>query len=210
MTNKYINIKRYQISSEWVLARGLTHHEVDHFVRVLVWVEYLSDLYSIEDREALRWAAVLHDIRRRDDGDDPGHGKRAAEWIVSNLQDRIGLKCIDEVCKLCEQHDIEVDNPSTELMILKDADALDRVRLGGVDTNRLYLPESKLLVGQAYKLYAMTKNIPIKEVFDFTIKTAIELGLLGSSVSEVCEFRARRFWVNEDEVVIRRAATLHL
>ena len=36
------------------------------------------------DADALGWATAVHDAQRWDDGIDPDHGARAADWIDTN------------------------------------------------------------------------------------------------------------------------------
>ena len=66
--------------------RGI--HGAPHTTRVLVWAEVLADALAAPGairREELRWAAAIHDIGRVDDGIDPGHGVRSAEWVRRHL-----------------------------------------------------------------------------------------------------------------------------
>ncbi len=59
---------------------AMSVHGLAHETRVLVWTQVLAKRLSLSDadRNTLAWAARLHDTQRWDDGDDPGHGERAA------------------------------------------------------------------------------------------------------------------------------------
>ncbi|PYC70043.1 hypothetical protein C7C46_27715, partial [Streptomyces tateyamensis] len=59
-----------------------------HNARVSLLAGLLAQEYGL-DRDhsaALCAAAAVHDCRRRDDRDDPGHGQRAAAWFSRNQQ----------------------------------------------------------------------------------------------------------------------------
>ncbi len=113
-------------------------HGVGHVTRVLVWtariVEDLVMPGAIRCEELL-WAAACHDVGRVDDGKDPGHGTRSASWVATELVRRrprtrdLDLDFVQELCGWHEVPDHRIERMSIELLILKDADGLDRVRI---------------------------------------------------------------------------------
>ena len=122
-----------------------TIHTKEHCARVLLMALIIANKIGLSDKEmdVLSMAAVFHDSCRINDWIDRGHGKRASEYykdycyknnISFDIQtyyiihyhdqnDDIGLleigkdPDINEICILLYQ-------------IFKDADALDRFRLG--------------------------------------------------------------------------------
>ncbi|MDW8802369.1 HD domain-containing protein [Clostridium sp. A1-XYC3] len=138
-------------------------HTKEHCARVLLLslvIAYQIGL-SYEEMDALSMAAIFHDSRRLDDWLDKGHGKRAAEYYADyccehdmpfdeqtyyimyyhDQDDTIGLSeiakapIVSERCMLLYK-------------IFKDADGLDRFRLGpgGLDVNMLRTEEAHKLV----------------------------------------------------------------
>ena len=94
---------------------------------------------SQKEREALCAAAVFHDSRRQDDWLDVGHGQRAADYYRDYCQTN-SLSFDTRVYLVMAFHDRDdvlgeaalTEQKSGILLyhIFKDADALDRFRLG--------------------------------------------------------------------------------
>lgn len=133
-------------------------HGWAHVTRVLVWSDVLARAVGVPLRmPELRWAAACHDVARVNNGHDPEHGERAAAWVATELPRRrpaAGAADLVLVARLCARHDAGAGaDPPIELLILKDADALDRSRFkhhGRMDPDRLRLTAlSPLLAGPA-------------------------------------------------------------
>ena len=94
---------------------------------------------SPELRDALGAAAVFHDSRRQDDWLDVGHGQRAADYYKEFCRTN-PLVYDERVYQIMAYHDREDGLGEAALAgfehgvllyrIFKDADALDRYRLG--------------------------------------------------------------------------------
>ena len=162
--------------------RGI--HGVAHVTRVLVWAATIADLIGRPDairRGELLWAAATHDVGRIDDGIDAGHGERSAAWVRAHLlseRPAVAEVDLDLVADLCTWHlvpDGGIGRLSLELLILKDADGLDRVRLGDLDPNRLRLQVSRRLVPSAERLERATRPHH-EQTADRVLATAISLG----------------------------------
>ncbi len=128
--------------------------------RVLVLQELIADSLVKEginlDREALRWAAGLHDLGRIDDGIDPDHGKRGGEWIANSLKGTIPSDIFETVIYLVTWHNIsddQIPKMTDEMAVLKDADALDRIRINDLDPTRLRFEISKSLIAVSQRLH---------------------------------------------------------
>ncbi len=146
-------------------------HGVRHNERVAIFAAAIGIQQNLgeEDIKLLLEAAKYHDIGREDDSEDDFHGKRSVELIDSK---GIGIDLSEESQKIlkaiCAGHSME-DEKLEGIMqefgiqdkerckklfaILKDADALDRVRLKSdrLDPSYLRTEESKKMVLAAYE-----------------------------------------------------------
>lgn len=152
-------IQIYRPRKSW-LAHESRIHGIGHLSRVFVLQELISDKLEANgvniNRTALRWAAICHDVGRVDDGLDLDHGRASAEWMSSNLNERMTPEDLDVATYAVHWHvpeDSEAPVMTPELMILKDADGLDRVRLGDLDASYLRTDAAKRLVDFAENLY---------------------------------------------------------
>ena len=136
-------------------------HGKAHEARVLLLCLTLAEMLGLgrDDRRVLAEAAVFHDTRRTNDGRDEVHG------LYSALYYRNAVRKPDPFVEfLCEYHSrpddkmeygiaksraLRNNSARAELLykVFKDADALDRVRLGAhnLDMKQLRLPESMSL-----------------------------------------------------------------
>lgn len=149
----------YRPSNECYLHDPLGVHGLGHAGRVLVWSnligQWMRERGATVDLEVVRWAATLHDVRRVDDGKDPLHGVRCGGWIGEGLNRVLaaaGDEQIQRIAYCCVWHvppDSHAPVMTPELICLKDADALDRVRLGALDIRFLRTAFARTLVHQA-------------------------------------------------------------
>ena len=144
--------------------RGGTGHDKLHTARVLFLALAVIQAGKVRLNRAELWqltnAIVFHDIGRKNDRVDDGHGKASRKIYEKNA----GSSADPAVCFLIEYHclndtlaeeylqsaDIIRSKKRTWFLyqILKDADALDRVRFGiyDLDVHQLRLPISHKLV----------------------------------------------------------------
>jgi hypothetical protein len=133
-----------EVPAKWFMHRSWLHG-VSHTQRVHIHAQRLvRELHWTEaDARVVLSAALWHDIGRINDGWDPRHGARSAARVVKlGLQEslpdadaRLALFAIRYHCRsdgrgtrrAADQHDPE--RALCVLQLLKDADALDRVRL---------------------------------------------------------------------------------
>lgn len=147
-------------------------HGINHLYRVSILSGMIHELVR-EDYDDLNdttlihvmMAGLFHDIGRENDEEDTKHGKRSIE-----LLDKHHIHISKDMRQIIEYHCIDdsqfpQSSPRIQIMyqILKDADALDRVRFGirALNTRYLRLDISKSLVFFAhqllhYKLYDET------------------------------------------------------
>ncbi len=145
-------------------------HGQAHVARVMVHAFRLIVATGFIEETARLWAAVyLHDIARRHDGVAPRHGadawKRLADLPdVRALFARGGVRDEDypaiQAAVVCHSDgEPPAGHPHRRLMcLLKDADALDRVRLGDLDPSYLRHPEAREMVDFAKRLYRDTNS----------------------------------------------------
>ncbi|RMB83310.1 hypothetical protein [Streptomyces shenzhenensis] len=134
----------------WAETRlHISLHGVRHAMRTAALAAVLAEANNLDDTDAATavLAAAVHDCRRHDDKDDPGHGARAAIWLATNADtvcNHYGLTAtprrIVQAATAVRLHDIpydafttadQSDHAQAERVtdIVKAADALDRYRL---------------------------------------------------------------------------------
>lgn len=147
--------------SEW--------HTKNHCARVLLLALVIGHEKGLSDEEKdiLGMAAVFHDSRRLDDGIDKGHGSRAATYYKDYCREH-NLPYEEQTYVITYYHDQDDTLGLSEIkkspslgeraallyQIFKDADALDRFRLGdnGLDVKFLRTEEARGLVDFAKDL----------------------------------------------------------
>jgi hypothetical protein len=171
----------------WPVEGQFDIHTQDHSYRVLLLALKIGWARELKLRSmiALCQASIFHDTRRKDNYLDQGHGDRAADYYRQYCQEE-GLKYLPEVFAAIKFHDrddqlgteyIQREAPQHSLASaedrhanddtpgwlevyrdFKDADALDRLRLGpwALDENYLRSPEAKALMPFAQSLVEAT------------------------------------------------------
>ena len=133
-----------------------TLHGQAHVTRVMVHASRLVAATGQREQGARLWAAVfLHDIARRHDGVCHRHGADAARRLRKepSLRQRLteaGLTAADypaieaAITAHCSPKEVTRDHEHWPLIaLLKDADALDRVRLGDLAILNIYGIQSR-------------------------------------------------------------------
>ena len=157
-------------------------HGAGHIERVMLLSAILAWKagFSTADTELLLLAASYHDIGRVDDSRDPAHGRRSAEMLFSDPRFARRMESIPEegrraLLAAVEAHSLSDGDRNTAAAhwgadtapgsmfqrlatALKDADNLDRVRLGDLDTKHLRTPAAVALVPFADGLYRQYKD----------------------------------------------------
>lgn len=144
-------------------------HGISHVERVSFLGMVLANEMNLskEDAELFLTACVYHDIGRTKEFVESGHGLRAANIVnkyVDFQQENL------EILKAAIEAHSENDRKMNEILdkyniddkerarfiarLLKDADALDRVRISDLNPSYLRYGESKKLVGVAGDLFS--------------------------------------------------------
>jgi hypothetical protein len=158
----------YEPAHLWFAHNPFGIHGISHAARVFVWANVIG--VRLRERgedlnlEALRWAAILHDVGRLSDGWDTGHGARSAEWTTSH-RNSLPVTFPDEFadivrycCTWHETSDTAIPVMTAELKCLKDADGLDRVRIDDLNPGYLRSEPARTLVDHAWGLYRVTMS----------------------------------------------------
>jgi uncharacterized protein len=113
------------------------YHGVVHWARV--WENGLRLAEATgADVEVVALFALFHDSRRENDGDDPGHGRRGAEFARSVRGPLFDLPdaAFDTLYRACERHTDGLSDPDVTVQTCWDADRLDLGRVGVVPNPR--------------------------------------------------------------------------
>lgn len=204
------DLETYIPQKEWFTSPKRAesfYHGIDHLIRVLILQEiitnHLIEIGQIKpadiDRNALRLSAMAHDIRRHHDLIEPGHGLAAADWTLQMFP-HLPQQTRKKAYMITKAHDGKIDPNSsiaTELSILKDADALDRIRLEsklpptttppflrkrvGLDEKRLRFPLSREFIPMANDLFRLSvydENRRVENPQAAVFEAAQHMGLL--------------------------------
>jgi HD superfamily phosphohydrolase YqeK len=144
------------------------YHGINHTYRVMFNCIVLGNTLRLEKETKLAFcAAFIHDMARKNDGFCNQHGQWAIETKLPRFKElilSIGVKA-DELNEIetavihhCKSNELSKENPFYKTTaILKDADALDRVRFNE-PVKHLRFKESIDLIGFAEKLYSKTNT----------------------------------------------------
>ena len=146
-------------------------HGLKHNVRVSIYTLIIVNQgnYSKEDLEILLEAAKYHDTGRINDEDDLAHGKRSSDMLnfLSRKYSDIDMNYLKSIVEAHSIPDLKKDIIAKKnkidnigryhklLNVLKDADALDRVRTDDLDASFLRTEKAKELEPFARELYSI-------------------------------------------------------
>ena len=165
------------VPSPSLFAHPSTLHGQAHVARVMVHAFRLLAATGWHDEVPRLWAAVyLHDLARTHDGHCLRHGADAARALDSmpEVKDLFRAGGVSDgdydavrtaVVHHCLPAELDASHPHWRLTsLLKDADGLDRVRLGDLDPRYLRHAVSRTMVPFAQALYDRTDGrIPVGE-----------------------------------------------
>lgn len=168
-------------------------HGQDHVARVMVHAFRLLAVTHQTSEGSRLWAAVyLHDLARAHDSECHRHGADAVRRLRSTpalrahleaggvqSSDWVAIELAVTVHCMPKEHEPSVKHPYWPLVaLLKDANALDRVRFGTVDPDQFHFSESAGMVSFAEALYQETHAaVPDGiDVFDRVLAQANRLG----------------------------------
>jgi hypothetical protein len=159
-------------------AHPSTLHGQRHVGRVMVHAMRLVDvLHYGNATRAMLWASVyVHDLRRTHDYECHVHGRDAAKHMLTDaalhamvmtvfaangLPARDVLPVRTAVTFHALPNELPPAHPAWTLTaLLKDADALDRVRIGDLDPKYLRFRETHNMVDFAWRLLEISEGVP--------------------------------------------------
>jgi len=114
-------------------------HGVAHWARVRDYGLRLAQATNVSI-QVVELFALLHDSKRRDDGLDPDHGQRAAEFVKTLRGSMIALPVPDfeRLVFACAYHSNGLVEADITVQTCWDADRLDLGRIG-IQPNPRYL-----------------------------------------------------------------------
>ena len=147
-------------------------HGQAHVARVMVHAMRLVEVTGQAEHGPRLWASVfLHDLARTHDGVCHRHGADAAQRLRDepDLQRRLAEAGLGEadypaieaaVTAHSAPKEVSREHPQWPLIaLLKDADGLDRVRLGDLDPRYLRNAEARTMVPFAQALFDATDGV---------------------------------------------------
>jgi HD superfamily phosphodiesterase len=168
-----LSYKKYQdFITEDLFADPYGSHGIGHAKRVLYLARHLAKYYGITEKEwhVLALACCYHDIGRENDDYDERHGMMSLNKVLTlHLEQKHNLTGVDyeafrDLVIFHAMPDSEYiydvdDRVKLMYQILKDADALDRLRFNGLEPNYLRLDKSKEMISLALALLRADKII---------------------------------------------------
>jgi uncharacterized protein len=167
-----INNEALKLAVQFTLKEEYFDHQSDlhgigHTYRVMTHSLILGNILKLERETKLALCcAFIHDMARKHDGKCFQHGAWASEHKFPRFFPffkslGVAERDSDEIRTAVTWHslstEINAENPFRKTVaLLKDADALDRIRLGDLNRERLRFPETAGLVDCAEKLYYQT------------------------------------------------------
>ena len=168
-----------------------TVHGINHTYRVMYHVLNIGRNAGLNHEIQLAFcAAFIHDMSRLHDGYCTEHGdwaakKKLPEFKNLFIKSGIDTEGISAIELAVANHSIRLEIAKTNpyyktVALLKDADALDRIRIGenNLKTKYLRYPETIEMVNFAKELYYKSNHQPLGS-FDELIEIATKIGQPG-------------------------------
>ncbi len=179
------NLSVFDVNDEDFEHKSYLHGRL-HTQRVMAWVCVLAQKLNLsEDGRLAFFAARIHDLGRLTDGREPGHGLRSADYYLPKYRivfEKYGMRSEDYITvynavkwhSRSDEPDKNIKNIDV-IKLLKDADGLDRVRLGDDEPDIRFFRNdiSKRFVSQARLLYNITEekeNMSLKEIVELAFE----------------------------------------
>lgn len=177
-------LARYEAEVRYLKSKGYyqfnyPEHNIDHVERVLLYSMYMGEKLQLNDwqLDVLIEAAKFHDVGR--EFSNTNHSEFSAKEVINALSDKYSQEELALIAAAIEYHEVPDNDQALQSIaekydvqsqdysslkkiatILKDADAIDRVRFpGNLNVDYLRTTEAKTLVKSAYQLQELRANI---------------------------------------------------
>lgn len=133
------------------------YHGPDHWARVEIHARATARAMGVDPLVPTLFA-IVHDSHREDEGADPNHGRRAADWIASERNGLFQFLTRQEWTDLfesCELHSDGYTEANRTVQACWDADRLDLWRVDIQPSPHLLCTpyaKQKVVIADAYKL----------------------------------------------------------
>jgi len=126
-------------------------HGANHWSRVLHHGKTIGEIRGA-DLLVIELFGLLHDSCRLNDGRDPKHGSRAAEFALGINGNYFQLQPdqLDQLCFAMEHHSGGEVSDDATIQTCWDSDRLDLGRIGIVPAPRFMSKEASLFINSAY------------------------------------------------------------
>jgi uncharacterized protein len=142
-------VRKALLSVKPVFRLNMSHgiHGLPHWSRVLWHGRMLASALDV-DPNLLAWFAFLHDSQRYNEGDDPEHGMRAAEFAVKlrhqGVLTELDSRHFEMLCEAMRMHSMGYTESEKGIVACWDADRLDLGRVGITPApHRLCTPQAR-------------------------------------------------------------------
>lgn len=123
------------------------HHGRPHWDRVAEFGRRIAAAEGLDTR-LITLFAYFHDSKRENEGIDPEHGPRAADYVLTfSARDlRISTGDLERLAFACRHHTHERPTDDVTILACWDADRLDLGRVGIIpDPDRLHTNTAKMI-----------------------------------------------------------------
>jgi ribosomal protein L21E len=122
---------RFLAREQFVLKSS--DHGESHWQQVELYGLELCKHVKHADKAIVKYFAIFHDCKRQNENDDPEHGERAAEFILT-IKDKLGLsqEQLDKLIFAVTYHDKGAISLDPTVGVCWDSDRLELLRVGTI------------------------------------------------------------------------------
>jgi uncharacterized protein len=142
-----------KIKQELYISPNSIHAE-SHWNNVVAFGKCIADTEGLNSH-LIKLFGYFHDSKRYNDGHDPEHGPRAAEFVKTFKLTELGLneKEKNQLIFTCKYHTYEEKTEDMDILACWNSDRLDLPRVGiTIETNRLFTKTAKKIVWGAIEI----------------------------------------------------------
>lgn len=117
------------------------------------------------DLEVIKLFALFHDSKRQNDGIDPGHGRRGADFAkkLRNIHFEISDKQFNIFYNACKLHTRQIHTKDNTMGACWDADRLDLGRIGMKPSSKFMNTETAKNIVDKYR-WDLLEELPLRKI----------------------------------------------